>query len=232
MTDGLEKKWSEHFFEVRNCHPESYRFFLDERKRLSYSTGQGDYGLLVYKKPLVNYVLRLKIHVPEGRFYYANSGLFFGFKDVWNNQETQDKGSWPPNWAEIFDKRSPAFAAEWIGYEVQLHAGDEEDTLPENQRNLSVYKIPLGGLEGQQQNSRFSFRPGESYDLLFTKKKSEFVVKAKQEKEDQLKTVTKMKLPEQFVEEARLFGIQSYYNNGRECRAFSFSQVHLSNLDG
>ncbi len=93
--------------------------------------------------------------------------------------------------AEILEKRSPAFAAEWSGYEVQLHAGEEEDTLPDNQRNLSVYKIPLGGLEGQQENSRFSFSPGESYDLRFTKKKSEFLVEAKRESENQILTVTK-----------------------------------------
>ena len=223
--------FQENFFDVTSSHSDPYRFYVNEAGLLTYSGGDGDFGLLVYKVALAgDFSLKLTIVVPEGDYHYANSGLFFGITDPRAPLDSlQQKPHWPADWRCILEKRSAAFIGDWTGYEIQLHAGREHDEREPNTRNGALYNLPVGSEPGEQWLEDYRFDPGKTYDVILDKRGQNFTASMRRIDQDQLVKV--MEFNNQHPHRGQdpgFVGIQSYFNDGDQRRAFLFERVLLA----
>jgi hypothetical protein len=214
------------FTDLPNRSPNPYRWEIKDG-RLTYSGGEGDFGLLWLRRPLKNFQLRLRLRVPAGDFVYANSGLFLGFEDP--------REAPPAPWRAPFEMRSPGFAAEASGYELQLHAGREHDTLIPGRRNGTFYDDPAhradgAAIRGRQHPSDYRFRAGETYEVVLRAERPRFRVWMKPAAAEGFTLVNEFTNEDPVRGWGPYLGLQSYYNDGGQHRAMEYEEILLHEL--
>jgi Domain of Unknown Function (DUF1080) len=213
------------FDEVRSHRSDPPGFYVDDENLVTYA-GDGDWGLLYTKEKFKNFILDLKIRVPEAPFQYVNSGIFFRCKDPKN----MDDPLIPPRVRELALTRTPAFIAEWSSYEIQLLAGVIVGDPP-NKRNGAFYDIPVGQLENQQGLREYKFNAGEVYEIRLKVVDQNFEVFMKWGGQENYVLVSFMKNSNPLRSfEAGHVGIQSYYSNGQDVKAFKFEKMAITPL--
>ena len=131
------------------------RFYINHHGFLTYGGSDGDFGVLFTEKEYKDFILDIRILMPSGDFQYANSGVFFRFKDP----RVLTHPYLPYEVKQKALNKSRGFVAEWSSYEVQLIAGSINSNTPWNKHNGSFY-----GVEDQVKHD-FNFYPGQFYDV-------------------------------------------------------------------
>ena len=213
------------FCEVKSKRVDPPEFYVNEEGLLTYA-GDGDFGLLYTKDIFKDFILDLKIKVPTGPFVYANSGIFFRFKDP----TKLDDDSIPDHIKEMAMTRSAGFIAEWSGYEVQLLAGAIHGD-PANKRNGAFYDMPVGKSEGQQELNEYKFNASETYDVRLKVVGQKFEVYMKWGNQQDYTLVSSLlNTNKERSYASGHVGIQSYYSNGTEVKALQFERISILSL--
>jgi len=227
---GSSQDLSKNFIEISNQSTDPYKFFVNAAGNLTYSGGAGDFGLLMYKNPVYNFDLHLKLKVPGGDFFWANSGVFLRFENPLQDiADLVPAAHWPENWVATLEERTRGFLAEWTGVEVQLHSGREHFERPVNTRNGAFYGVPIGAKLNQQRHGEYRFNAGQEYEVLIRARGASFEVFMKWQYQDAFVKVSSLT----FTNGARahrpgFIAIQSYYNDGKQYRSLEFKEIILT----
>ncbi len=217
------------FFPIRSEDSSPYEFYINDIGQLTTTTGGGDFGLLVFERPLEDFVLTAQFKVPEGSFELANSGIFFGFIDPRIPLEDLTPGeTWPSDWRSQLLNRTRAFLAAWTGVEVQLLAGARANEFEPSTQNGRFY-----GEENQIMHSEYRLDPGERYSVRVEKRGSRervwmrWLGEENQNPDASETLVSELNRSNSESPRFGYLGIQSYYNNDGDFRALLFESLTL-----
>lgn len=217
---GLTKYLDQSFNQVTANQDNPPYFLINEQGHLTY-TGDGDFGVLYTKETYKNFLLELRLLVPAPPFQYVNSGIYFRHKDPLDSSLKL-----PGEISELALNRTAGFIADWSSYEVQLLAGEIKGD-PIIKQNGAFYNIPIG----KQEISEYRLNPGETYDIRLKVLEQSFEVYMKWADQTDYNLVSRLNNadPQKSFESGHI-GIQSYYSNDREVKAFLFERISITPL--
>lgn len=218
------------FFQITSSLEGSPHFYLQAGKELCYR-GRGNFGLLLYRKPVLDFELFLRFKVPMAA-KRANSGIFFRVPDI-----SQPLSAYPADvsakikadlsrWSEGHLSEAPGTPAIHAAYEVQLEYGYED--YPDWRRNGCLYDISEGVKCGEQQLKPFRLELGNTYDALVKAEGAAFSVRMRDATTDVYQqTVSYINLDTYRGSAQGYIAVQAYDTDGKDDLPFEFLEIAL-----